>query len=100
VDFEIIWSGPALLMLEEILDYVAQDSPSAASRLGERIIKKVALLARSPFLGSAYPPGSGSDVRETRQGNYRVFYQVNESKQRVEILAIWHAARREPNLPT
>ncbi|MEX2141024.1 MAG: type II toxin-antitoxin system RelE/ParE family toxin [Pirellulales bacterium] len=86
-------------MLDEIVGHIAHDNPSAASRLGRQIIKKVDLLARSPFLGSAYPLGSGDDVRETRQGNYRIFYEVNKSQQRVEILAIWHAARQEPNLP-
>lgn len=85
-------------MLHEIVNHIANDIPSAECRLGEGIIKKVHLLAQSPFLGSTYPPGSGDAVRETRQGNYRIFYEVNKSEQRVEILAVWHAARQEPNL--
>lgn len=86
-------------MLDEIIDYIAQDNPSAAWRLEVRIIKKVDLLTRTPLLGSVYPPGRGDAVRETREGNYRIFYEVSESDRQVEILAIWHSARQEPHLP-
>ena len=86
-------------MLDELVDYVGRDNPSAASRLGRRIIEKVRLLARSPYLGSTYPAASG-DVRETHHGSYRIFYEVRAKDRQVEILAIWHAARQEPNLPT
>jgi plasmid stabilization system protein ParE len=99
MEYRIIWSGPAQRALDQIIEKVARDYPSAASRLQQRIVRKIDLLASSPFLGSVYPPGSGSVARETREGSYRVFYQVNVSKQQVEILAVWHAARQEPKLP-
>jgi toxin ParE1/3/4 len=99
VAYKIAWTEPASQDLDEILTYVGRNNPSAAMRLGQQITDKVDLLATSPFLGSVYSQSGSSNRRETRQGNYRIFYRLKESEQRVEILAIWHAARQEPNLP-
>ena len=99
MDYTIEWTEPATQDLDQILAYVRRNNPSAAVRLGRQITDKVDLLATSPFLGSVYSQFGSSSRRETRQGNYRIFYRVKESEQRIEILAVWHAARQEPNLP-
>ena len=95
--YKVAWTEPASLQFDEILAFVGQHNPAAAARLGQRIVDKVRLLAASPLLGSIYSP-AGSNCRETLCGNYRIFYRIKESEQRVEILAVWHAARQEPDL--
>ena len=32
-------------------------------------------------------------------GKHRIFYRVMAESKRVEILSVWHSARREPELP-
>ena len=100
MDYKIEWTEPALQSLDEILAYIAQDNSQAAERLRRRIEEKVILLRGQPLLGGNYPVSGPPICRETREGNYRIFYRVSESAARVEILAVWHAARQEPNLPT
>ena len=99
MDYTIEWTEPASQDLDKILAYIRENNSSAAVRLGRQIADKVDLLATSPFLGSVYSQSGSSSRRETRQGNYRILYRIKEPERRVEILAIWHAARQDPNLP-
>src|SRR5687768_10565059 len=100
MDYDIEWTEGALQCLDDILGHIAQNSRQAAGQLKRRIDKTVKLLRRLPLLGAVYRVDGPGTYRETREGNYRIFYRVNESARRVEILAVWHAARQEPNLPT
>lgn len=90
---KVAWTRPALQSLEEIQDYVAQDSPSAAYRLINALIDRTeAVLGETPMAGRL------GRVRGTRELilpdlPYIVAYRVQE---RVEVLAVMHAARDWP----
>ncbi|MBW8882780.1 MAG: type II toxin-antitoxin system RelE/ParE family toxin [Asticcacaulis sp.] len=74
-------------------DYIARDSPAAAHRLTMDIFNRVeALLSADPLAGRQ---GRIADTRElvVPHTAYIVAYRV---LQRVEILAVVHAARRWP----
>lgn len=72
--------------------------PGQASLLTDELERALRKLAEFPFSG---PPAA--DVRlvgfrrlsllETR---YFLYYRVNEAKDRVEILRVWHMSRRRP----
>lgn len=47
----LIWSRPALRDLEEIAEYIALDSPSAASRYVRTVFRAVERLKRYPNSG-------------------------------------------------
>jgi toxin ParE1/3/4 len=98
MDFKIIWSDAAIADLQDIWAYVAQHDPEAATRIGRGILAHVRVLADFPYIGPAYPRGSGGTLREIVVRPYRVFYDVSEESQSVEILHIWHGARDEPTL--
>lgn len=98
MDYQIIWSDAAIADLHEICAYIARDKPSAALRLGRGILAHVRILATFPLIGPAYPRGARGKLREIVYRPYRIFYDVDEETQRVEILHVWHGAQAEPGL--
>jgi toxin ParE1/3/4 len=89
---EIVWLDEALRDLDTIGSCIAIDNPSAAASIVRRIVEAVSLLAWHPKLGRLT---ADNDTRRlTISGTpYIAFYRLRE---RVEILAIFHAARKWP----
>lgn len=83
-----------LRSLEALAEYIAKDRPSAAERMVERIRDAVDLLARNPDLGRV---GRVPATRELIVGGtpFIVPYRLREDV--VEIITIFHAARRWPD---
>jgi plasmid stabilization system protein ParE len=52
-----------------------------------------------PRLGAVYRKTGKYQVRKIVSGKYRIFYRIREDEQRVEVLLVWHSARRDPDLP-
>jgi toxin ParE1/3/4 len=99
--FTLIWAESAIADLDGICSFIADHDQRAAERIGLGILEHVELLARFPFIGPAYPLGSGGSVREiVFRRIYRIFYAVAEQRRTVEVLRVWHGARSEPELPT
>ena len=96
--FQVIWSDAAIADLQGICAFIAQDNPDAALRVGHRILEHTRILVEFPMIGPSYPRGSGGPLREIVCRPYRIFYDVAEIVRRVEILHVWHGARREPDL--
>jgi len=94
--FKIIWSDAAIADLQDIWAYIAQHSEEAATRVGRRILAHVRVLADFPFIGPAYPRGSKGTLRQIAVRPYRIFYDVSEQSQTVEVLHVRHGARDEP----
>ncbi|KKC34533.1 type II toxin-antitoxin system RelE/ParE family toxin [Devosia psychrophila] len=89
----IRWTRPALHNLEEIQDYVAQDSPLAAYRLAHELVDRAEQgLGSSPKMGRA---GRALNTRELVFADlpYIVVYRVTAN---IEILAVVHTARNWP----
>ena len=98
MDFQVVWSNPALADLQEIVTYIARDDPIAAERVGTAILDHVETLRTFPLIGPIYPRGSHGSRREIVCGNYRIFYRVSEPGKLVEVLTIWHGARGTPQI--
>ena len=72
--------------------------PYAADRLEDELATALRKLEELPFIG---PPAT--DVRlagfrrlalfETR---YFIYYRVNDARERVEVLRLWHMSRQRP----
>ena len=90
---EIFWREVALNSLERARTCIAQDNPSAAQRVYERILSAVRNLADMPQMGR---PGRVEDTRElvVPDTPYIVAYRVREGV--VEILAVIHGAQQRP----
>ena len=98
MDFKIIWTDSAIADLKEICDFISQDSPTAAERIGRGILGHVKILEMFPFIGPSYPRRSGGAIREIISGKYRIFYEVTNRPKAVHVLRIWHGARGEPKI--
>ena len=90
---KVRWTRPALNDLEGIGDYVAKDNPVAAARLVARIFDHVDALNEHPKIGRI---GRVSGTREfvVSDTPFVVPYRVRGDE--VEVLAVFHGARRWP----
>jgi addiction module RelE/StbE family toxin len=90
---KVVWTRIALSQLDEIQDYIAQDSPAAAYKLAFDIVDRTERqLSTSPESGRL---GRVRGTRELVFPNqpYIVAYRV---RQQVEVLAVVHSAREWP----
>jgi toxin ParE1/3/4 len=87
------WLRRALASLDEEAEYIAVDDPRAAGRVVLRILRAVDLLKKNPALGRA---GRVAGTRELVVAGtpYIVPYRVRGEA--VEILRVFHAARKWP----
>ena len=54
MDFQIVWTEPALMDFEAVVRYLNERNPSAAESVRQSILEHVELLARLPFIGPPY----------------------------------------------
>jgi toxin ParE1/3/4 len=87
----VAWTTTAAEDLEEIAAYIAEDSPSAASRFVRRTRDAARSLVRLPERGRRVPEAEELDVRELLLGDYRLIYRVESSA--ISIVTIAHGAR-------
>lgn len=99
MDLAISWTEVALLDFETIILQAAERDIIAAEELRVDLLQTVGILARFPLIGPAYERDRTGRTREVLCGRYRVFYRVQGSPRRVEILTIWPGSMREPRLP-
>jgi toxin ParE1/3/4 len=80
----------AITDLEDIHDFVALDSPSAAARLVALIRERCFLLAENPMMGRRRPE-HGPNLRSFPVGNYIIFYRPADNG--VQILRVVSGSR-------
>lgn len=90
---QIIWLTTALNNLDELAEYISQETPQAARQVLELIETQVNLLATQPALGRT---GRVLGTRELVISNthYLVPYRIKNNV--VEILRVFHTSRRPP----
>jgi toxin ParE1/3/4 len=98
MDYKIIFSGPAIDDLENIVRFIARDNPEAAARFGGKLIGSVRHLSKFPRSGRVVPEQNDEHVREIIFKPYRIFHRVKDKTHVVEIIRFWHAARGNPEI--
>lgn len=88
---EIRWTNEAVIWLEDIYKFIAEDSPEAAGRVVEGIFRKVQLLSEFPEIGYHYREEIEGDIRVLLYGHYRIAY-LFQRPNIIEILGIFHGA--------
>ena len=88
---EIEWSEAAKNNLNEILEYISQDSPQYANYLSERIFESLENLKNFPQIGRKVPELNDPNIIELILQNYRIVYLFLGYK--IEILTIIHGRR-------
>ncbi|MGA9669395.1 MAG: type II toxin-antitoxin system RelE/ParE family toxin [Terracidiphilus sp.] len=90
---KVRWTTPAVNQLRNIFDYMAADSPRAATRVVGRIREVVRQTGRMPNVGRI---GRVEGTREIVVSGtpYLVVYWVVEKT--IHVLAIFHGAQKWP----
>lgn len=88
----INWKISAVEDLEQIIEYIFIQNPTAAIHLEEHILDSTTILADMPYSGRI---GRVSNTREfIVHPNYMIIYQVHSST--IDILSIVHAKKEYP----
>jgi toxin ParE1/3/4 len=91
MDCAVAYSEVALNDLQEITAYIAADNVEVAERFVNRLVDLAESLRYMPRRGR--PVKGWSDVRVVVLSPYLIFYRVQTSENRVEVLRFWHGAR-------
>lgn len=90
---EIAWTRKALAQLEDALLYIANENPSAASRVAVTVEERLLLLTAHSDIGrKGLVPGTREFVFTGLP--YLAVYRV--TGKRIEILRFFHAAQDRP----
>lgn len=88
---EVIWTKKAEKDLIAIHEFISIDSVFYANRFIRKLITRVDILKRFPESGHVVPEKEDFSIRELKEGNYRIFYQVE--KNNIRVLRIHHSSR-------
>lgn len=86
---KLFYSEEAILDLRRLRDFIAQNDPAAARRIGVELVQRMESLLQFPRIGRpvelAPEPAS---IRDAVFGSYIVRYSVHTES--VIILRVWH----------
>ena len=86
----VVWTPAARDCLDEILQYIAADSSSAAAKVLEVVLAAAESLSLFCDRGRIVPEMGSRSIREIFVYRFRIMYQVSSSD--VRILAVLHGA--------
>ncbi len=96
--YQIVWSQTAVEDLKQIVQFIGLDDAGAAAGLADRILNRIEQAAEFPFSNRAVPEKGEDSIREIILRPYRIIYQVDDRRNAIHILRVWHAARGVPDL--
>ena len=96
--FRVIWTESAANDLRQIVHFIARDKPDAAGKLAGRILQQVEEAATLPRANRVVPEKGDPSVREAILKPYRIIYLIEDHRETVHVLRIWHAARGMPEI--
>jgi len=88
---EIEWSQISENDLNEIIDYIAQDSLEYALSFYEEVREKVENLVKFPKMGRKVPELDDPNIRELILRNYCLIYRIFVEK--IQIIRLIHGSR-------
>ena len=88
----IIITASADADLEDIENYIAQDSPAVAKKFISRIFDKIDQLYEYPKSGKFVPEIKDSSIRELLINKYRIIYQIKNNST-IYIIRVVHGSR-------
>lgn len=88
---KLFWTEPAIQDLQDLRDYIANDSDIHAASFVSSILVRVEQLEKFPLMGRMVPEAQTDNIREIIYRTYRIIYRVTE--QRVDVLAVIHGSR-------
>ena len=96
---KVKWSEPALDELDEALEYIASDNPTAARSLGRKIRAATRSLRSYPMKGRTVPEYDDSALREIIVGPFRIIYTFGGPSVLFILAAIRSERLLDPGIP-
>jgi plasmid stabilization system protein ParE len=87
----VVWTEYARDGLDEVLSFIAQDSPASARVVAQDFIEATSNLSTLTERGRVVPELQDPRIRELLIHSYRIIYEVRHKD--VRILALVHQAR-------
>ena len=91
---EVIWTKQAIRMVNEFVDYIAQDDYETAEQWALELMSQTDKLTDHPRIGRVVPEYNEETLRELIVGNYRLPYRIKEDG--IYIEAVWHVRQISP----
>lgn len=91
----VIRSAQSERDLVAIWRYIAEDNPTAAISLLEKLDARIDSLGNHPHMGESQPQ-FGENTRRIVEGNYLIFYDAFPDA--VHVLRVFHGARKLDHL--
>lgn len=88
----IVITESAYADLEDIENYISQDSPAIARNFINRIFDKIDYLYQFPSFGKPVPEIGNKSIRELLLNKYRIIYQIVDERN-ISIIRIIHGSR-------
>jgi toxin ParE1/3/4 len=82
--------------LEDIGDFIAQDSPQRALSYTQELRAYCRKIAQTPKIRRVVAHLGGQLLRKALFGNYQIYYALLDDGDGVEIVHIRHGARQDP----
>ncbi len=98
MDYQIVLSPSARRDLRELIHYISLDASDRALAFGQFLLSKTKLLGQHPEIGRIVPEFGEPNIREIVVRSYRVIYRIDSTKDKIEVIRFWHAARGEPEI--
>lgn len=89
---KVVWTDQAIQDLNDIGEYIANDSERYAREVIQALFESVYLLESHPKAGRIVPEYGLHQLRELIRGSYRVVYRIAD-KYRIDIITVHHSAR-------
>ncbi len=92
--FRVQWAEAAVRDLEELMSYIAADSPLNAERILDKLEKRAQTLESTPVRGRVVPELAHFGIRNWRElivKPFRIIYRIDEDT--VNVLAVLEGRR-------
>jgi toxin ParE1/3/4 len=92
--FRVQWAKAAVRDLEELMSYIAADSPLDTERILDKLEKRAQTLESTPVRGRVVPELAHFGIRNWRElivKPYRIIYRIDEDT--VNVLAVLDGRR-------
>ena len=88
---KIAWTEDGSSSFEEVIEYIAKDSPYYAGITAEKIFSSIERLEDSPGICRIVPEYNNPNIREIIYKSYRIVYKIVEDT--IFVVLVVHGAR-------
>lgn len=94
--FKLLYLEDALADLEVVFNWSREKHPGSTDRFATDLFNHLELLTAFPHVGT--PIQGEPNVRRLLHSPLYVYYRVDEAREAIQILHLWHRSRRQPKL--